>query len=55
MLTIRELMIEYICFAFDEDELVENFHVTESELSNLCDVDLLEIYDQTLLTPISDA
>lgn len=49
MLSIRELMIEYICFAFEEAELIEKFHVSESELSNLSDIDLLEIYDQTLL------
>ncbi len=54
MLSIRELMVEYILFAFNEKELLEKFHVTEQELSNLSDVDLLEIYDQTLLTPIQD-
>ena len=52
MLTIKELMVEYILFAFEEDELMEKFHITEEELSNLCDQDLLEIYDQTLLAPI---
>jgi hypothetical protein len=54
MLTIRELMVEYVLFAFTEEQLLEKFQVTEEELSNLCDVDLLEIYDQTLLTPIQD-
>jgi len=29
--------------------LLEKFHVTASELSSLADVDLLEIYDTTLL------
>lgn len=52
MLTLKELMVEYILFAFEEDELQEKFHISEEELSNLSDVDLLEIYDQTLLTPI---
>lgn len=52
MLTIKELMVEYILFAFDEDQLQEKFHISEEELSNLNDVDLLEIYDQTLLSPI---
>ena len=46
-------MIEYVLFAFTEEELMEHFQVTEEELPNLSDVDLLEIYDQTLLTPIS--
>jgi len=54
MLNLRQMMIEYICFAFEEQELITKFHVNESELSNLCDIDLLEIYDQTLLTPIQD-
>ena len=48
------MMIEYICFAFEEQELMTKFHVNESELLDLCDIDLLEIYDQTLLTPIQD-
>jgi hypothetical protein len=52
MLTIKEMMIEYILFAFTEEELMDKFQVTEEELPNLTDVDLLEIYDQTLLTPI---
>jgi hypothetical protein len=46
-------MVEYILFAFEEDELMEKFHITEEEISNLGDVDLLEIYDQTLLSPIN--
>ena len=52
MLTIRELMVEYVLFAFTDEELMEKFQVTEEELSNLCDQDLLEIYDQTLLSPM---
>lgn len=47
-------MIEYILFAFSEQELIDKFQITEEELPNLVDVDLLEIYDQTLLTPIEE-
>lgn len=47
-------MIEYILFAFTEEELMEKFQVSEEELPDLSDVDLLEVYDQTLLTPIQD-
>ena len=54
-MTIRELMIEYILFAFTEEELQSMFHVSEEELPDLADVDLLEIYDQTLLSPIQDS
>ncbi len=47
-------MVEYILFAFTEEELMDKFQVTEEELPNLTDVDLLEIYDQTLLSPIDN-
>jgi hypothetical protein len=46
---LRDLMIEYIMFAFDDVELMKRFDITEHELYNISDVDLLEIYDQTLL------
>ncbi len=48
-MNLRELITEYILFAYDEQRLLERFHVTESELASLADVDLLEIYDTTLL------
>jgi hypothetical protein len=54
MRSIQDLMIEYILFAFTEEELMSKFQVTEEELPNLSDVDLLEIYDLTLLAPIDD-
>lgn len=52
MLNIRELMVEYILFAFDEASLQAEFHLSEQDVSNLSDVDLLELYDQTLLREI---
>lgn len=48
-MNLRELITEYILFAFDEVELMSKFQLTESELVDLCDVDLLEVYDQTML------
>ena len=54
MMTLREMMVEYILFAFTEEELMEKFHITEEEVANLSDVDLLETYDQTILSPIDD-
>jgi hypothetical protein len=33
---------------------MEQFRVVPGELEDLTDQDLLEIYDQTLLTPIED-
>ena len=53
-MSIRELMIEYILFAFTDEELMSKFQVTEEEVSQLCDMDLLEMYDQTLLTPVTE-
>ena len=52
-MTLRELMIEYICFAFSDEELQQKFQITDDELAGLSDMDLLEIYDQTLLTPVA--
>ena len=49
-LSLREMMVEMILFAFDEDALLEQFQITEDEVSTLSDVDLLEMYDQTLIT-----
>jgi hypothetical protein len=50
MLNLRELMTELILFAYDEDELMARFCLTAAEVSNLSDVDLLELYDQTLMS-----
>ena len=53
-MNLRELMIEYILFAFSEEELMQKFQVTEEDLNSIGDVDLLEIYDQTLLSPVQE-
>lgn len=54
MMTMREMVIEYILFAFTDEELMARFSVTEEELSDLPDVDLLEMYDMTLLTELQN-
>lgn len=54
-MTLRELITEYILFAFTEEELMSEFHITEEEVSDLADEDLLELYDKTLLMEIKDA
>lgn len=36
-------------FAYTDEELMEQFHITDDELEDISDEDLLEIYDQTLL------
>lgn len=54
MMSLRELMIEYILFAFEEEELMQKFQVNEEDLASISDMDLLEIYDQTLLSPVQE-
>jgi hypothetical protein len=54
MMSLREMMVEYILFAFSDEELMQKFQITEDELPDMSDVDLLEIYDQTLLSPVKE-
>jgi len=49
-MTLREMMTELILFAFDEDELLARFQLSQQEVAGLSDIDLLELYDQTLFT-----
>lgn len=53
-MNLRDLMVEYILFAFTDEQLMENFQVYEGDLITLSDIDLLEIYDKTLLSPIEE-
>lgn len=52
MMNLRELITEYILFAFTDEQLMERFNVLADELQDLPDLDLLEIYDMTLMTEI---
>ena len=51
---LRELMIEYILFAFSEEELERDYQIGEEEVYNMADIDLLELYDQALLSPVKE-
>ena len=53
-MTLREMITEYILFAFDDEGLMKHFQITEEEVFDLADEDLLEIYDKTLMMEISD-
>lgn len=53
-MTLRDLITEYILFAFTEDDLMTKFHISEEEVYDLADEDLLELYDKTLLMEIDD-
>lgn len=48
-LNLRELLIEYIFFALDEDMLMSDYSMTPQEVEDLSDVDLLELYDHCIL------
>ena len=45
-MTLRELMIERISFACDEEILHSKYRIHESELENLSDLDLLELFEE---------
>ena len=49
VLSLRELMVEYILFCFDEQSLQAEYSLTPEEVESLSDVDLLEMYDATML------
>ena len=53
MMTMREMVIEYILFAFTDSDLMNRFQVLADEVPDLPDQDLLEMYDLTLLTEIN--
>ena len=48
--TLRELMVERIFFAFTDEELQEMFDVHPDEVETLSDLDLLELYEETMLS-----
>ena len=47
-MTLRELLIERILFACDEQTLIRDFGMTEDEVEDLADVDLFEIYEDVM-------
>lgn len=49
MMTLREMITERILFCVTEKELNETFMVTVDELTNLSDVDLMELYDDVMM------
>ena len=48
--TLRELIIERIFFAFTDEELQTVFGVHPDEVENLSDLDLLELYEETVVS-----
>lgn len=48
-MNLREILIERIHFAMDEENLAELYSVHGDELEDLSDVDLFEIYEEVNL------
>ena len=44
-LTLREMIIERILFAVDEDILNDIYQTNENELAEMSDTDLLDLYE----------
>ena len=47
-LTLREMIIERILFAVDEDTLEDMYHTNEDEMQHMSDYDLLDLYDDVV-------
>ena len=45
-MNLRELMTERILFAVSEEDLATNFDISPDELSNLSDLDFLELFEE---------
>ncbi|CAB5220881.1 hypothetical protein UFOVP240_50 [uncultured Caudovirales phage] len=45
---LRDLMIERILFACDEDTLIRNYGITEDHFEDLSDLDLFEMYEDAM-------
>jgi len=48
MLTLRELLVERVLFACDEQTLIRDFGMTEDDVEELSDVDLFELYEDVM-------
>jgi hypothetical protein len=48
-MSLRELLIERICFVLDDEELASRYLTNISELYTIPDSDLLELYEDTFL------
>lgn len=46
MMSLRELMCERIFFVIDEEDLKNNYGLTDNEVCDLSDLDLLELFEE---------
>lgn len=49
-MTLRQLILERIFFAFSDEELQDMFDIHPDEVEALSDIDLLELYEETILS-----
>lgn len=49
-MNIRELVIQRILFSLSDEELEQEFQMTEDEVTELSDLDLFEMYE-TIFVP----
>ena len=47
-MNLREMMVERIHYAVDEDTLSEEFSLTVDEVAELSDLDLLELFEDVV-------
>lgn len=45
-MSLREMILERVFFCLSEEELMSEFSLTENEVTELSDLDLLELYEQ---------
>lgn len=48
MMSLREMMVERVLFSVSDEELMEEFMLSEEEVSELSDCDLLELYEDVM-------
>ena len=48
-MNLRELIIDRVLFTVTEEELHRRFQTTEDELSEMSDLDLFELYEETVI------
>lgn len=47
-MSLREMMVERVLFSVSDEELRDEFHLSEDDLLELSDVDLLELYESVM-------
>ncbi len=48
-MTLRELMTERLQFSINEQELQNRYQLTESDVNDLSDLDLFELYETVVV------